>query len=96
MGDTNGRAVAQAVSRWLPTTVARVRVRATCGICGEQSGIGAGFLSQIFFEYFGSPADHFTSFSIIIVTRGWHNRPLVAAVPSGPNWIPPPTIPIKK
>jgi hypothetical protein len=29
-----GRAVAQAVSRWLPTAVARVRVRAACGVCG--------------------------------------------------------------
>jgi hypothetical protein len=41
-----------------------------------------------------SPANHSTNFSII--TRGWHNRPLVAAVPSGPNWTPPPTIPSKK
>jgi hypothetical protein len=28
-----GRAVAQAVSRWLPTAAARVRVRAACGAC---------------------------------------------------------------
>jgi hypothetical protein len=39
-----GRAVAQAVSRWLPTAVARVRVRVACGVCGGQSGTGAGFL----------------------------------------------------
>jgi ribosomal protein S14 len=39
-----GRAVAQAVSRWLPTAAARVRVRAACEVCGGQSGIGAGFL----------------------------------------------------
>jgi hypothetical protein len=39
-----GRAVAQAVSRWLPTAAARVRVRAACGICGKESGTGAGFL----------------------------------------------------
>jgi hypothetical protein len=31
-----GHAVAQAVSRWLPTAAARV--------CGGQSGTGAGFL----------------------------------------------------
>jgi hypothetical protein len=31
-----GRAVAQAVSRWLPTAVAEVRVRAACGVCGGQ------------------------------------------------------------
>jgi ABC-type Co2+ transport system permease subunit len=44
-----GRAVAQAVSRWLPTVAARVRVRAACGICGGQSGIGAGFLRVLWF-----------------------------------------------
>jgi hypothetical protein len=33
-----------AVRRWLPTAAARVRVRAACGVCGGQSGIGAGFL----------------------------------------------------
>jgi hypothetical protein len=38
-----GRAVAQAVRRWLPTAAARVHVRASCGVCG-QSGTGAGFL----------------------------------------------------
>jgi hypothetical protein len=53
-------------------------------------------LGQVFSEYFGSLAKHSTNFSIIIITRGWHNRPFVAAVPSGPNWTPPPTIPIKK
>jgi hypothetical protein len=30
------------------------------------------------------------------MTRGWHNKPIVAAVPSGPNWTPSPNIPIKK
>jgi hypothetical protein len=39
-----GRAVVQAVSRWLPTAAARVRVRATCVVCGGQSGTRAGFL----------------------------------------------------
>jgi hypothetical protein len=37
-----------------------------------------------------SPANHSSNFSIIIITQGWHNRPLVAAVPSGSNWTPPP------
>jgi hypothetical protein len=87
-----GRAVAQAVSRWLPTAAARLRVRAACGVCGGQSGTGAGFLRVLRV----SPANHSTNFSIIIITRGWHNRPLMAAVPSGPNWTPLPTIPIKK
>jgi hypothetical protein len=44
------RAVAQAVSRWLPTAAARVRVRAACGVCGGQSVIGASFLLVIFME----------------------------------------------
>jgi hypothetical protein len=43
------RAVAQAVSSWLPKAVARVRVRAVCGVCGKQSGIGAGFLRVLRF-----------------------------------------------
>jgi hypothetical protein len=44
-----GRAVALAVSRWLPTAAARVRVRAACGVCGGQSGTGAGFLRVLRF-----------------------------------------------
>jgi hypothetical protein len=80
-----GRAVAQAVSLWLPTAAARVRVQAACGVCGGQSGTGAG-----------SPANHSTNFSIIIITRGWHNRHFVAAVSSGLNWITPPTYQLKK
>jgi hypothetical protein len=39
-----GRAVAQAVSRWLTTAAARIRVRAVYGVCGGQSRTGAGFL----------------------------------------------------
>jgi hypothetical protein len=60
-----GRAVAQAVSRWLLTAAARVRVRAACGICGGQSCTGAGFLRVLRFPL-----------PIIIITRGWHNRPI--------------------
>jgi hypothetical protein len=33
-------------------------------------------LGQVFSEYFGSPANHSTNFSIIVITRGWHNRPV--------------------
>jgi hypothetical protein len=44
-----GRAVAQAVSSWLPIAAARVRVRAACGICCGQTGIGAGFLRVLRF-----------------------------------------------
>jgi hypothetical protein len=42
---SSGRAIAQAVSRWLPTAAARVRARVRAsGICGGQSGAGAGVL----------------------------------------------------
>jgi (2Fe-2S) ferredoxin len=42
---SSGRAIAQAVSRWLPTAAARVRARVwSSGICGGQNGAGAGFL----------------------------------------------------
>jgi hypothetical protein len=44
------RAIAQAVSRWLPTAVARVRARVwSSGICGGQSGAEEGFLRIIQF-----------------------------------------------
>jgi hypothetical protein len=45
-----GGAIAQAVSRWLPTAAARVRSRVwSSGICGGQSGVGAGFLRVLRF-----------------------------------------------
>jgi hypothetical protein len=80
-----------AVRRWLPTAAARVRLRAACGVCGGQSGTGAGFLRVLRF----SPANHSTDFSIIIITRGWYNRPLSGR---SVEWtlIPPPTMLIKK
>jgi hypothetical protein len=43
-----GRATTQAVSRRLPNAAARVRAQVrSCGICGGQSGTGAGF-HQVF------------------------------------------------
>jgi hypothetical protein len=48
--DNVGRAVAQAVSRWLPTAAARVRVRAAYGVRGGQSGTGVGFLRVLRFS----------------------------------------------
>jgi hypothetical protein len=33
-------------------------------------------LGQVFSEYLVSPANHSTNFSIIIITRDWHNRPI--------------------
>jgi hypothetical protein len=44
-----GRAIPQAVSRWLPTMAARVRFWTACGVCGGQSGTGAGFLQVLWF-----------------------------------------------
>jgi hypothetical protein len=40
-----GRAIVQAVSRWLPTAAARIRARVwSSGICGGQSSAGVGIL----------------------------------------------------
>jgi hypothetical protein len=33
-------------------------------------------LGQVFSSTSVSPANHSTNFSIIIITRGWHNRPI--------------------
>jgi hypothetical protein len=66
-----GRAVAQTLSRWFPYS----------GGPGSRPSRHVGFvvdkwtLGQIFSEYFDFPANHhFTNFSVIIITRGWHNR----------------------
>jgi hypothetical protein len=68
-----GRGVSQAVCRWLPIAAARVRARSGhVGFLIDKVALGAGFLS----EYFGSPNNHSTNFSNIIITRGWHNRPI--------------------
>jgi hypothetical protein len=46
-----GRAIAQAVSRWLPTAVVRVRARAGhVGFVVDKVALG-----QVFSEYFGFP-----------------------------------------
>jgi hypothetical protein len=42
-----GRAIAEAVSRWLPTAAARVQSRVwSSGVCGGQSGVWAGTIGQ--------------------------------------------------
>jgi hypothetical protein len=78
-----GRVIAQAVSRWLPTAVAWVRARIwSCGICGGQNDAGAVFLRVLRSPLlvFIPPIAPQSPSSII---RGWYNRPIVAAVPSG-------------
>jgi hypothetical protein len=75
-----GRAMAQAVSRWLPTAAARVRSRVwSSGICGRQSGAGAGFLRVLRFPLpiFIPPIAPESPSPVI---WGWYNRPEVAAV----------------
>jgi hypothetical protein len=65
-----GCAIAQAVSRWIPTTAAaRVQTRVwSSGICGGRSGRFSPSTSV-------SPANlHSTKFSIIIITQGRYNR----------------------
>jgi hypothetical protein len=75
-----GRAIAQPVSRWLPTEAARVRSRVwSSGICGGQSGAGAGFLRVLRFPLpIFIPTTAPQSPSPII--WGWYNRAEVAAV----------------
>jgi hypothetical protein len=71
-----GRAIAQAVSRWLPTAAARFR---SSGICGEQSGAGTGFLRVLRFPppiFIPSIAPQSPS----PIIWAWYNRPEVAAV----------------
>jgi hypothetical protein len=67
-----GPAVAQAVSRWLPNAATPVRVR---------TGIWGLWWTKLHWGRFSPktsvyPANHSTNFSIIIITRGGHNRPI--------------------
>jgi hypothetical protein len=80
----HGRSIAQAVSRWLPTAAARLRAWVwSSGICGGQSGAGAGFLRVLRFPLpiFIPPNSPSSSQSRGAGTTG-HS---VADVPSGPS-----------
>jgi hypothetical protein len=84
-----GRAIAQAVSRRLPTAEDRVRVQVTsCGMCGGHSGIGAGFLQVLRFPLpitIPPTAPHSSSSSSGIGKIGQ----IVANAPSGHSFAPP-------
>jgi hypothetical protein len=68
-----GHAIAQVVSCWLPTAVNRVHIWAGMwGLWWTKWHWGRFFPSTLV-----SPANHHsTNFSIIIITRGSHNRPI--------------------
>jgi hypothetical protein len=69
-----GLTIAQAVSRRIPIAAARVRAQVrSCGICGGQSGTGAGFLRVLrvpLLIRIPPTAQHSSS-----IIRGWYKRP---------------------
>jgi hypothetical protein len=79
--NSQGGAIAQAVSGWLPTAAALVRARVkSCGICGGQSGTGTDLFRVLLFPLpiFIPPIFPQSPSSII---WSWYNKPVVAAVP---------------
>jgi hypothetical protein len=67
-----GHARAQAVSGWLPTAVAWVCVWTACGVCGGQSGTGAGFLQVVWFPLPIIPSISPSSFFFLIFLN-WYS-----------------------
>jgi hypothetical protein len=84
--------IAQAVSHWLPTAVARVHVWSS-GTCGGQSDAGAGFLQVLMFPLpIFIPPNSPSSQSPGAGTIG-HKWPTCRV---DPFWAPPPIMRIKK
>jgi hypothetical protein len=71
---SRSHAIAQAVSRQLPTAAAPVRSQVrSCRICGKQNGMGTGFLRVLRFPLLNLIPPT-APYSCII--RGWYNRPI--------------------
>jgi hypothetical protein len=69
-----GRAIAQAVSRRLPTATALVRSQVkSCGICGGQSDTGEGLFRVLRFPL---PILIRPNSPYLSIIRGWYNRPI--------------------
>jgi hypothetical protein len=82
---TQGRAIAEAVSRWLPTAAARVRDRVwQVGFVVDKVASGQVFSPST--SVSPTKCVHSTNFSILTITRGRYNSPGEAAVPSGPQY----------
>jgi hypothetical protein len=93
-GGVEGRAIAQAVSRWLHTVAARVRAWVWASrICGGQSGSGAGFLRVL-----RLPLPIFIPPNSPSSRSPWAGKigHSVADMPSGPSMDSTPTMRIKK
>jgi hypothetical protein len=69
-----GCAIAQAVSRRLPTTEARVRSQVkSCGIYSGQNDTGASFLQILLFPL---PIFILPNAPCSFIIRGWYDRPI--------------------
>jgi hypothetical protein len=80
-----GRAIAEAVSRWLPTAAARVRSRFwQVGFVVDKVTSG-----KVFSEYFGFLyQNHSTNFSIIITIQKYKRKIEVPPIVEGPRVAP--------
>jgi hypothetical protein len=89
-----GRAIAQAVSRWLPTVAARVRAWVwSSDICLGQIGAGAGFLRVLRFTlpiFIPPNSPPSQSAGVCTISRKW---PMCRA---DPLWTPSPLCEFKK